>query len=299
MKDVLAIDIGGTEIKVGVISDNNLYNKKSYPTRVDGVALKDRVISILRENITSHIEAVAVSTAGQVDSKSGLVIEAIGESFVGWKGTNIKEIIKEEFNLPSVVENDANCAAIAEAVSGAGENIDNFVLITIGTGIGGGVFVDGKLLKGASGIAGELGQLLIDSRQKDGNRNIEKWEKYASTTSLVNRIKNTLNLQDEINGRWVFNKLKEGNKDIKAQYDEWIFDLSLGLTTLVHIFNPERIIIGGGISGQGDILTIPIEEKIKELAMESFTKDLKVVVTKQNNDAALWGAYFLLNMENH
>lgn len=300
MKDVLAIDIGGTEIKVGLISDNdNLYSKKSYQTRIDGVALKDRVVSILRENITSGIRAIAVSTAGQVDSKSGLVIDAIGESFVGWKGTNIKELIMDEFNLPSVVENDANCAAIAEGVSGAGENIKNFVLITIGTGIGGGVFVDGKLLKGAGGIAGELGHLLIDSRQENGSRKIEKWEKYASTTSLVNRIKDNLNLQDEINGRWVFTELKQGNKEVKAHYDEWIYDLSLGLTTLIHIFNPEMIIIGGGISAQGNILTEPIEKKIKELAMKAFTDDLEVVVTSQNNDAALWGAYFLLKNEDY
>ncbi|MBS5926419.1 MAG: ROK family protein [Clostridium sp.] len=294
MKDVLAIDIGGTEIKVGLISNNsNLYNKKSYRTRVDGVSLKDRVVSILRENITSDIGGIAVSTAGQVDSSSGLVIDAIGESFVGWKGTNVKELIMEEFNLPSVVENDANCAAIAEGVSGAGRNIKNFVLITIGTGIGGGVFVDGKLLKGAGGIAGELGHLLIDIRQEDGSRKIEKWEKYASTTSLVNRIKDSLNLKDEIDGRWVFNELKKGNKEVKAKYYEWIYDLSLGITTLIHIFNPEMIIIGGGISAQGNILIEPIDKHIKELAMKAFTENLKVVATKQNNDAALWGAYFL------
>ena len=298
MKDVLAIDIGGTEIKVGLIHDNTtLYNKKIYRTRVDGVSLKDRVINILRENITSDIRAIAVSTAGQVDSNSGLVIDAVGESFVGWKGTNIKELIMEEFNLPSVVENDANCAAIAEGVSGAGKDIKNFVLITIGTGIGGGVFVDGNLLKGSCGIAGELGHLLVDIRQENGERKIEKWEKYASTTSLVNRIKDSLNLQDDIDGRWVFNELKKGNEEVRIKYNEWIYDLSLGLTTLIHIFNPEMIIIGGGISAQGNILIEPIEKQIKKLAMKAFTEDLKVVATKQNNDAALWGAYFLSEIE--
>jgi len=293
MDNILAIDIGGTEIKIGIVTeDGNIKNKKNYITRLEGVSLKYRVISILKENIASDIKGIAVSTAGQVDSNTGMIIEAVGESFKGWKGTNVIDLINKEFNLPVSVENDANCAALAELKRGSAKGVKDFVLVTLGTGIGGCIVVNGNILTGSNGVAGELGHISINNEgSKCSCGNIGCWEMYGSTAALVKRGKNLVNTKEDINGKWIFENIKNGDTVINEEYNKWIYDVSLGLVTLVHLFNPSLIVIGGGVSKQGDILIKPIEEQISKLAMNSFTKNLKVVAAMHSNDAGLIGAF--------
>lgn len=293
MDNILAIDIGGTEIKIGIVTeDGSIKNKKSYITRLEGVSLKDRVISILKKNIVSDIKGIAVSTAGQVDSNTGMIIEAVGESFKGWKGTNVIDLINKEFNLPVSVENDANCAALAELKRGSAKGVKDFVLVTLGTGIGGCIVVNGNILTGSNGVAGELGHISINNEgSKCSCGNIGCWEMYGSTAALVKKVKNLVNTKEDINGKWIFENIKNGDTVINEEYNRWIYDVSLGLVTLVHLFNPSLIVIGGGVSKQGDILIKPIEEQISKLAMNSFTKNLKVVVAMHSNDAGLIGAF--------
>lgn len=292
MEKILAIDIGGTEIKVGIVKkDYSIENKKSYKTKIEGIDLKDRLISVLKANINSEINGIAVSSAGQIDSKTGMVIEAVGDSFIGYKGINLIELLNKEFSLPVSVENDANCAALAEWKTGAAKECDNFFLITIGTGIGGGIVSHGRILNGSLGIAGEIGHLTINYKGEKcncGNRGC--YEMYGSTTALVKRIKHIANVEEEIDGKWIFNELKLGNKLIEEEYKRWIYDVSVGLVTLIHLFNPEVLVIGGGISKQGDLLIKPIEDEVRKLSMKSFNKNLKIVTAMHSNDAALIGA---------
>ncbi|WP_066895118.1 ROK family protein [Clostridium nigeriense] len=309
----LGIDIGGTEVKIGVVTgagdiiktDNFSVNFDNYKTPIIETVLKSLDIFINKNNLDlSTILGIGISATGQIDTYNGTVAGTAGH-IDNWIGTPIKNILKEKYSLPVSVANDANCAVIGEYWRGSAMGCSNVIMITVGTGIGGGIISNGKLLSGKIGIAGELGHFPINiTGKKCSCGNIGCYEKYASTTALVNNVKDLLKSNanidiNNINGKFIFEQINLGNADIKKIVDKWIESIAMGLVGLIHIFNPELVIIGGGVSNQEELFITPLRNKIFELIMPSFKNGLKISSASLGNNAGLCGAVYNLIYENN
>ncbi|GAA4827066.1 ROK family protein [Algivirga pacifica] len=295
-----AIDIGGTAIKYGVVTqEGKVLCQKKIPTEAyhGGCILMQKVIHLVEELQSEYptIEGIGVSTAGQVNPIDGSILFAT-ETLPGWTGMEVSAILQKHFNLPVQVENDVNAAALGEAWQGAGKQAKNFLCLTIGTGIGGAIVLDDQLYRGEKGIAAEFGHIPIvpDGRPCTcGNKGC--FEQYASTTALVREVQSIVQ-QKEIDGRWIFQQAQLGNQQCQEAIDQWVKNIAIGLTTLTYIFNPSLIVIGGGISAQGESLMQQIQEHLQEMLMPSFYKGLKVRSASCGNTAGMLGAVYSLLM---
>lgn len=313
MKDkYLGIDIGGTSVKIGLVDEdaNILYAKEyavafdNYKTPILDTVLKSSSLFLEEFEIDKNsLKGIGVSATGQIDSLEGKVA-GTGGNIRNWDNSQIKKDFEKKFDLPTVVVNDANCVALGEKWMGAARENKNFIVITIGTGLGGGIFVDNKIVLGRVGFAGELGHFSIDKNGRTctcGNKGC--YEQYASMTALINQVKikyNKNNIDFEsskINGRYLFSKIEEDDI-IKTSIEEWINDIASGLVSLTHIFNPEKIIIGGGVSARKDFVD-KLSKEVLTRVMPNFAKNLEIVAAKLGNNAGLVGAVYYLREEEN
>lgn len=285
---ILAFDIGGTEIKYALCDESfNLTDKKSIPTNAHegGKRIVERVVEIAK-NIDA-VDRIGISTAGQVDSIKGEIIFAT-DSIPGYTGTKIKEIVETATGIPTAVENDVNSAAIGEAIFGAAKGYGSFICLTYGTGIGGAVYLDGRLFTGNSFSAGEFGHIVTHANGKQCTcGGCGCYEAYASASALVNSVKNKLGIS--MNGREIFENFE--NPEIRCIIDEWIDEIVTGIKGLVYIFNPELIVAGGGIMNE-TYITDEINARLQKELMPSF-RNVKVVKALMGNDANKLGAAYL------
>ena len=285
---ILAFDIGGTEIKYGFCDENfNLSEKNSVPTNAHegGKRIIERIVEIIKN--LGGADRIGISTAGQVNSQKGEIIFAT-DTLPGYTGTKIKEIIEAETGIPTAVENDVNSAAIGEAVFGAAKGCNDFICLTYGTGIGGAVFIDGRLYSGSSFSAGEFGHIVTHADGREctcGGKGC--YETYASASALVNNVKEKLGV--EMNGREIFKNFE--NPEIRAIIDDWIDEIVIGLKSLIYIFNPSLVVAGGGIMNEAYI-TDEINKRLIPGLMNSF-RNLKIVKAQMGNDANKLGAAYL------
>ena len=267
---ILSFDIGGTEIKYAFCDENfNLTEKNTVPTNAHegGAKIIERIVEIIKG--CEGIDRVGISTAGQVDSKKGEIIFAT-DSIPGYTGTKIKKIIEAETGIPTAVENDVNSAAIGEAVFGAAKGYDSFICLTYGTGIGGAIFLDGKLFTGNSFSAGEFGHIVTHAGGKSCTcGGYGCYEAYASASALVNSVKEKTG--KSLNGREIFENF--GNPVIRDAIDDWIDEIVIGLKGIIYIFNPELVVAGGGIMNE-QYITDEINIRLQKELMPSFRKVL-------------------------
>ena len=285
---ILAFDIGGTEIKYSLCDENfNLYQKHSIPTNASegGKRIIERVVEIIKT--FDGIDRIGISTAGQVNSIKGEIIFAT-DSIPGYTGVKIKETVEKETGIPTAVENDVNSAAIGEAVFGAAKGYSDFMCLTYGTGIGGAIFLDGKLFTGNSFSAGEFGHIVTHAGGAEctcGGKGC--YEAYASAKALVNKVSETLD--KDLNGKQIFDNFND--PVIKRLIDEWIDEIIIGLKSLVYIFNPSLIVLGGGIMNEKYIID-EINTRLQKDLMNSF-RMVRVVKAMMGNDANKLGAAYL------
>lgn len=266
---ILAIDIGGTAIKYGITDENfNVCEFYEIPSEAklgrDHLMLK--VLSIVG-TYYGGVDCVGISTAGQVNSEEGRIIFA-NESIPHYTGTEIKKMITEKYDIPVVVENDVNSAATAEAVFGSGKGSNDFLCLTYGTGVGGAVWLGGKLYTGHDFSAGEFGHIVTHTgglRCNCGNNGC--YEMYASTSALVRMVREGTG--KELTGREIFEPQNFHNTAIRAIIDNWIDEIVGGLSTLIFIFNPAVIILGGGIMNE-DYIISEIDKRIHSKDIRSF-----------------------------
>ncbi len=289
---ILVFDIGGTEIKYSLCDENfNLTDKKSVPTNAyeGGNRLIERVVEIAKTY--SGIDRIGISTAGQVDSEKGMIVFAT-DSIPGYTGVQIKQIIETETGVPCAVENDVNSAALGEAYFGAAKGEDNFLCLTYGTGIGGAIFLEGKLFKGNGCSAGEFGHFVTHAGGKSCTcGGCGCYEAYASSGALVRTVK--AKTGRDLNGREIFSEFD--NPEIRTVIDEWIDEIVVGLKGLVYIFNPSLIVAGGGIMNE-KYITDEINKRLSAELMPSF-RCAKVVKAQAGNDANLLGAAYLASKQ--
>ncbi len=288
---IAAIDIGGTAIKYCLHNAQSPFEKKvvhEIPTGAlqGGTAVMARVKEII--SLMDGVDSIAISTAGQVNPVSGSIIYAT-DNIPGYTGTPIKEIMETTFKVPVIVENDVNAAALGESAFGAGRDYSDFLCLTYGTGIGGAIIINNKIYYGSSYSAAEMGHLITHANGLQctcGSRGC--YEAYASTTALIRSVKENSGL--ELNGRQIFAAMKN-NPIIESAVIAWIDEIMWGLVSLVHVFNPPCIILGGGIMNEVFIHNY-IQQNIKRYLMKSYQH----VVIKQaslGNTAGLQGMIHL------
>lgn len=288
--NILGADIGGTSIKIGISDEHgNLASFREYPSesKKGGKHLVGKLIQYISEN--PGYEAIGISTAGQVDVQDGSIIYA-NENIPHYTGTKLKAILENEFHVPVLVENDANAAAMGEGSFGAGKPYDDFLCLTYGTGIGGAIVLNSQIYRGYNGIAAEFGHMITHPL---GNRcNCGRcgcYETYASTSALV---KSAAAVDKEfINGRMIFQAISEGDSRLESVLDGWVTEVAYGLVSLIHLFNPPAIIIGGGVMEQ-DMLAAMVDRKVRELIMDSYA-DVKILKAVLGNKAGVLGAVSL------
>lgn len=296
----ICIDIGGTSIKYGVLTkDGDTVVNGTIITRVTSkenyilTDIKKMIGDILEQYSMYTIEGICISSAGVVDNKKGEIIYS-GPTIPKYTGTKLKEELEKEFSLPCEVENDVNCAGLGEYWKGAGKNSKSMVCITIGTGIGGSIILDGQLLNGIGYTAGEIGYMDVN-----GNyiQNI------ASSKYLVQKVqkekKEKEGIEGKINGLNIFELAKQGDKICINAIDEMIKNLSVGIRNIIYLLNPEIIVIGGGITAQKEYLEQKIRKEINDNMISEIFRKTRIELAQQGNQAGMLGAlYHFLTKRN-
>lgn len=312
-KYYLGVDIGGTAVKIGLVEKNgNVICETTYPDDFDQymtpileTVLKSMDLFLKEKEVEAKdLYGVGVSATGQIDERKGMVIGAV-DHIRNWNGSQIKARIQERYQLPVTVINDANCAALGEFYVGAARGVPNVIVVTIGTGIGGGIIVNSQLLMGAQGLSGEIGSMILNydyEGAKAGNP-ANCYEEYAATTALVRMVRDSI-LKGEIkgldeaglNGRVIFENVKNGNIKLQEIVDKWICNVAAGLVSLVYIFNPDLILLGGGVSAQKELFVNKVREKVLSQVMPAYRDKLRLEAATLGNQAGLVGAvYYCMN----
>ena len=307
MKQYFGIDIGGTAVKLGIVDETGkVLCKGEQSVNFDGyqTPVLDTVRKAAKEFLTAqaipveNLSGIGVSATGQIDSRKGIVAGTCG-NFPNYIGSPIKAALEQDFGLPVTVANDANCMTLGEVWVGGAQGYTDVIGVTLGTGVGGGILTGGRLLEGARGLGGELGH--YRTHALDGVPctcgATGCWERYAATTALVRAAQEKNPAWTD--GRAIFAAAEAGNPEVLALLDTWTDEIAQGLAGMVHIFNPQLILIGGGVSAQQKLLIDPIAAKVKASVMPAFAEGLEIRAAQLHNDAGMVGAvyYFRQTME--
>lgn len=284
------IDIGGTSIKYGVITKEGTLiesNDRDTEAYKGGLSIIDKVKEIIKEiRIDNDISGICISTAGMVCPKEGKIVYA-GPTIPNYTGVEVKSILEKEFKLPCSVENDVNCAALGEFFDGAGMGTNSMVCLTIGTGIGGAIIIDGKILHGFSNSAGEIGYMMVNG---------EHIQNIASTTSLVKNVALRKGIDyKSIDGRYVLDNYENGDLICREEVEKLVDNLALGISNIVYSVNPEVVVLGGGIMAREEIFRPLIEKSLRKYLIESIYINTRIEFAKLKNTAGMKGAFYNFN----
>lgn len=286
---ILAFDIGGTNIKYAVCNERfELGELQSIPTQAAKGG--QHIINTIIEIIASYddIDRVAISTAGQVDSENGIVVYS-SDNIPYYTGMLVKKIVETKTGIPTIVENDVNAAALGEAIFGAAKGYSDFVCLTFGTGIGGAIYVNNSLYKGCNSSAGEFGHITTHAGGRPCPCGGEGcYEQYASAKALTQAVEKVTG--EEMNGFQIFSKNSLLDPEIRHVVDTWIDEIIIGLKSIIYTFNPQLLVLGGGIMSEEYIIEL-IDRKIYKELMETF-RSVKIVNTELGNNAALLGTAY-------
>jgi len=308
-KYAFGVDIGGTTVKIGLFDQTGaVLDKWEIPTVKDNGG--EQVLPDVAKSILSKMEekgiakaevaGVGVGAPGAVNGKGTLVSGAVN---IGWGVFNIPEVLGGLLDMPVEAANDANIAAFGEMWQGGGKGYSNLVAVTLGTGVGGGIIIDGKILIGANGASGEIGHIHIEDEETEscGCKNKGCLEQYASATGIVRLANRRLKKDDkasvlrsgEVSAKTVFDAVKAGDElaiEVAEQFGDY---LGKGLAAVAGTVNPEIFVIGGGVSKAGEVLLkyiIPSFQKYVFVAC----RDTKFALATLGNDAGIYGAAGLI-----
>ncbi|MEE1013025.1 MAG: ROK family protein [Clostridia bacterium] len=307
----IGIDLGGTNIAVGLVDDTpKVVAQSSRPTQAsrpyqeivrDMAELCEEVMHAGGVTI-QDIQGIGVGSPGAIDSKKGEVVYA---NNLGWYNVPLVAELKKYFpNVPVAVENDANAAAYGEYVVNGGD-ADTFVFVTLGTGVGGGIVLNKKIYRGFNGAGGEIGHFtLVHDGEPCTCGNPGCWEAYASVTALIRQTQAAIEQEPEglmaqkakehgsVSGRTSFEAAKEGDAAGQKVVDTYLKYVADGINSMINIFQPEVLVIGGGISREGDYLLDPIKEHIKKYTYCADISMTELKIATLFNDAGIIGAAF-------
>jgi glucokinase len=301
----LGIDIGGTKIAAGVVTgDGRILDRTRVPTPPDDEAATLAALLAVVDELRARnpgVEAIGLGAAGLVERPGGIARWAPHNTY---RRLELRRLLHERTGLPTVVDNDANAAAWAEARFGAGAGSDDLVLVTVGTGIGGGLVLGGRLYHGGHGFAGELGHLIVDpggDRCACGNHGcleamasgstLGRLGREAAAADPAGRMAALAGRPGLVTGEVVFAAAAEGDKAALALFDRVGHWLGVGIASLVTIFDPDLVVVGGGVAATGDLLLAPARSSFERYVHARAHRDLPPVVpARLGADAGLVGA---------
>ncbi len=310
----LGIDLGGTNIVAGVVDENckiiSVSKTKTNSSRPNDAIVDDMakvaLEAIEKSNLTvGDIYSMGVGSPGAIDPLNGVVCVS---NNLGFYDVPLAEMLKNRLGVDFYIENDANAATYGEYIAGAGKGTNNFIAITLGTGVGSGIIINGKIYSGFNYAGAELGHhtIMINGEKCNCGR-FGCWESYASATALIRQTKQAMkrypqslmwklcgNSIDNVNGRTSFDAMRAGDSAAKAVVDNYLEYVGVGIANIINIFQPEVLCIGGGISNEGDAILNPINEYVMG---ENFARNVaikaEIKVAALKNDAGIIGAAFL------
>lgn len=310
----IGVDLGGTNIVAGVVdSYYKILAKGKRKTACPRPAneILDDIAACVREAVAEagismdDVQSIGIGTPGSINKRMGIIEYA---NNLGFEKVPARDILLNYFDKPIYLENDANCAALGEAVAGVGGNVENFVAITLGTGVGSGIVVNGKIVNGCNDAGGEMGHsvIVVDGEPCTCGRK-GCWEAYSSATALVRQTKacmqdNKDSLMweivggdiDKVNGRTAFDGMRKGDTAAKHVVDRYIKYLAAGITNAVNVFQPDVLCIGGGIGNEGETLLSPIREYVERERYSIYCgKQTQICSAVLGNDAGIIGAALL------
>ena len=310
----LGIDLGGTNIVAGVVDENfnivaTAKRKTNCPRPAEEIVNDMAEISleaIAKAGIkVEDIESAGVGSPGSINPTDGVVVYS---NNLGFFNLPLSELLKEKTGIDFYLDNDANAAAYGELIAGAGKGVNNFVMITLGTGVGGGAIIDGKMLTGSNYAGAELGHTVIDiNGQMCSCGRQGCFEAYASATALIRQTKQAMvkypssvmwdivkgNI-DAVNGLTAFDAMRKGDEAGKAVVDKYVYYLSVGIANMINIFQPEILCIGGGVSKEGDNIVVPLQKIVDgENYARLMEKKAVIKAAELGNDAGIIGAAYL------
>jgi len=316
----IGVDLGGTNIVSAIVNyQGKIVNRLKVPTLAERgkEATIERIIETIHENIIQstialdNIIGIGIGAPGPLNVKKGIINFA--PNLPGWEGVPLKKILEDEFNMKVVLENDANAATWGERCFGAGQGVNNLVCFTLGTGIGGGIIIDGNIYHGSNYGAAELGHMTVN---KDGPRcncgNYGCLEAYSSATGIKNRIKSRIqkgvkshfltfdndHLIESMSLKSIFETARMGDDLTQSVVEEAIAYLGIAIANIANMLNPEMIILLGGITNEGDNLLNPLKKEVAGRTLNSNYKFLKIVIGKLGDLAGALGAAALLFANN-
>ena len=313
-KNRIGIDVGGTNVKIALVdSDGKIGYSNTIPTRAEmGYEytinnMKQAIRDLLTETKLSakDIERIGFGLPGQVDFKSGIV--RLITNIPGWVEIPLAKMIEDEFHIPTRIDNDVRCAALGELNFGAGKGCENLICITVGTGIGSGLIINGKLVRGASNAAGEIGHIKLQMHDGPicGCGDTGCLEAFASGPSIVAMAEEYImggkstKYREMANGNditpfIVAEAAKAGDPVARRIFTRMGEYIGIGMASVVNLLNPEKIIVGGGVADAGDILMTPLKETLKKRAMKIAGETVEVVPAQLGNTAGVIGASLLI-----
>ncbi|WP_136607762.1 ROK family protein [Paenibacillus dokdonensis] len=298
----IGIDLGGTKINAGIVDERGqVLSACSLPTLPGQGSIPDRIMEILGKLFQNEggpdlfrIRGIGVASAGQINWEQGSVHFST-ELIPGYTGTPLRRILEERFQMPVFVDNDVNVLTLTEKRLGAAQGLRHFLCLALGTGVGGGIMVDGQIVRGSWGGAGEIGHMSVDF---DGLPcicgGVGCLEQYASGTGIGARMRKELEDMGQnaagVDAREVMALWQAGDPAASKIMDETFRALGSALASLIHMFNPEMIVLGGGVAESGEAFIDRVREETMRRAMPSFTGSLRIVSAYRGNYSGMIGA---------
>lgn len=287
MKKYISIDIGGTAIKYGLMNENGeILTSSEMKTEAykGGPAILEKVIGIVENGRRdAKISGVCISTAGMVDIEKGEIFYS-APLIPNYIGTKFKATIEEKFHIPCEVENDVNCAGLAEYISGASKDSKIALMLTIGTGIGGCAILDGKVFRGFSGSACEVGYMHMYGSD---------FQTLGAASILTRKVAEWKNeLETDWNGKRIFEEAKREDELCMRAIDEMVDVLGQGISNICYVLNPEVVVLGGGIMAQEAYLREKLERALDKWLVPAIRSKTRLEFAKHRNNAGMIGAFY-------
>src|SRR5699024_1471271 len=304
MKYSVGVDIGGTKVSIAIVDTARQMIKQSKISTNVTIPPKEMINQISQEMERiiklsgiplQSIIGIGIGAPGPIDISKGMIVSP--PNLTNWVDIPIVEWFKEKWSLPIFLDNDANAAALGEKWIGAARNNKDFVYVTISTGIGAGIFVDGKILHGRKGNAGDIGHIVVDpSFGKCVCGQYGCIESIASGTAIAKRGSEIMG--EELSTKDIFDLYVKGHADIVPFLDRIFYTLGTVCVTIINLYDTEKIIIGGGVSNVGALLFDRIEEYVCQYALNQFGRKTTIVPAKLGQEAGVVGAAALCLLEN-
>ena len=314
MKYYVGIDLGGTNIVAGVVDENyNIKAKYNEPTNasrgfeeVCASIANAAYEAVKKANIDmKDVESVGVGSPGCVNRNTNLLVFS---NNLGWENVPFQDELEKHFDVPVHIDNDANCAALGEVLAGAARNYENACMVTLGTGVGGGIIIDKKIFSGSDRLGAEIGHTTLLYGGEVCSCGLEGcFEAYASATALIRQIKQAIKQHpesllntlcdgnpDKVEAKTAFDAMDKGDETAAKVIDRYISYVAAGVGSMMTLFRPEVVIVGGGVSNAGEKLLKPLSQKTDGMTFtRNQAENPPIVLAELGNDAGIIGAAML------